>query len=307
MFRERIIQVFILVTLGLALMGLLRPSSPDPTEDVQSAQESFFINKAHQTAQYDMVIVGDSRALRCLAPEIIEEQLSDTKIFNLAFHAGGMNLEMYGEAEKLLASDSTRKGIILAPTSLAFLPHKKSNSQFKEYRLKPRDQVWLNKNHPGWASFFQPASPSVYLRRWFDLKPKELLYQEFKPSGWIATTQVPRDDVTDFAFQREVLATFKIDPSLVEDLMIQTGKWTAQGIAVYCLFPPAYAPRVAFEDSILGFDQQAFRRSFEDAGGIWLDIEGSEYVTYDGSHLEKESSIRLSEATGLALAKSISK
>jgi hypothetical protein len=300
--RERLIRVGILAVLGLALMGMFRPSSPDPKEDVQSAQTTFFINKAHNQGQYDLVIVGDSRALRGMASEILEKQLPGQSIYNLSFHAGGLNQQMYQEAEKLLQPGSPRKSILLAPTSLAFLPHKKSNSQFNEYRGKPRDQVWLYQNHPGWAEFFQPVSPSVYLRSLLDLKPHELLFQEFKSGGWIATNQTPHDDVTDFSDQKEILASFQIDPTLIDDLMTQTRDWTARGIEVYGLFPPAYSPRVAFEDSILGFDRGEFRRSFTAAGGVWLDVDEAGYTTYDGSHLVKESSLEWSRATGQAIA-----
>ncbi len=71
---------------------------------------------------------------------------------------------------------------------------------------------------------------------------------------------------------------------------------------VFGLLPPAYGPRVAFEDSILGFDPLAFRDSFKEAGGIWLENSNTDLTSYDGSHLVKESSISLSRETGKAIS-----
>ena len=306
MASERLVRVFLLVVLGLVAMGALRPSSPDPREDVRSRETWFFINKAHQTATYDVVIVGDSRALRGLSPAEIAEYLPGLSVYNMAFNAGGMNDEMYGEAQKLLDPDSPRPMIVLAPTSLAFLPHKKNNSQFREYRNKPQDQVWLYRSAPALADWFQPLSPSVYIRRWFDIQPKELLVQTFSPLGWIATDQTPLDDVTDLSIQRKILADYDLDETLVDDFMTQTRTWTEAGIRVFSVFVPAYPPREALEDSMLHFDRDAFQTSVTAAGGICLDITAPDYVTYDGSHLVSESALLASRRLGQAMAAHLS-
>ena len=302
MLNDRLVQTFLLATIGLVVMGLLGPGSPDPQEEVLAKQTAFFINKAHQTEKFDMVIVGDSRALRGLSPAEISKQLPDVSIFNFAFNAGGMNVEMYDEADKLLQADSSTRSVLLVPTSLAFMLHKTSNSQFREYRLKPKDQAWLYQNAPAVANFFQSLSPSVFLRRWFDLKPQKFLTQEFTSDGWLATEQTPRDDVTNLHTQREILASHKIDPGLISEFMAKTKAWTNDGTNVFALFPPAYEPRAALEDSLLDFDKAAFRLAFVQAGGIWLDPTEAAYVTYDGSHLEKASALEFSRQVGISLA-----
>ena len=116
------------------------------------------------------------------------------------------------------------------------------------------------------------------------------------------TAMAPEDDVTNLSPQYEILASRTSDRALIEDFMTQTREWTARGISVYSLYMPAYEPRAALEDSLLGFDRDEFRLAFEQAGGLWLDVGGSDYVSYDGSHLEKESALKLSRAAGLALA-----
>lgn len=298
MFKERMITTGILAVALLALIGFLRPDSIDPQENVLTAKTEFFMRKAHSEQTFDMIIVGDSRALRGLSPEILEEENPGFSIFNLAFNAGGMNTEMFQLAESHIKPESPTPAILLVPTSLSFLPHKKGNSQYREYKNKPRDLVWLYMKHPQWAHFFQPLSPSVFPRNWWNIEPKEMLYQDFHHSGWIATHQVPFDDVTHFGKQIKILSGMEVDRGLVESFMDQTRDWTRSGIKVFGMLPPAYAPRVAAEDSTIGFDRIAFKDSFIEAGGIWLESNDLDLVTYDGSHLIKESSVLLSRKIG---------
>lgn len=302
MFRERITTTLIMAALGLVGFGLFKPSSPDPVDDSQAQQTWFFINKAHVQERFDGVIVGDSRGLRGLSPDRIQEFLPGCRIFNASFNAGGMNPEMYAFAEGLLDAKATDPMIILAPTSLSFMPHKKANSQYHEYRNKPRDQVWLYANFPGFAQWFQPFSPSVYFRKMLHLAPVHLLQQEFHANGWIETEQTPHDDIADLGIHNERLEGQTMDPGLVDDFMAQTARWVARGIKVYSFFPPAYPPRVAMEDSLLEFDRPAFRDRFIASGGIWLEVDQSGYSSYDGSHLTGKSAMDLSAALGQAIA-----
>ena len=94
MSRERILTTLIAAATLLLLFGVVKPLSPDPVENSTTTKTWFFINKTHQAANYDLVVVGDSRALRGVAPSIMRETLSEMRIFNFAFHAGGLNPEI---------------------------------------------------------------------------------------------------------------------------------------------------------------------------------------------------------------------
>ncbi len=303
--RERLFQSLILALVGLAAFAFLRPSSPDPTEDARAREAWFFTTKAHQTSRYDGVIVGDSRGLRGLSPEAMSRHLPSLDILNFCFNAGGMNREMYGAAEGLLAPDSPERMIILAPTALSFIGIKRSNAQFHEYLNKPRDLVWLYKYAPYIADWFQPVSPAIYVRKILDLGPPLLLYQVFHEDGWIETDQTPNDDLSDLTIHRDRLIGNIADAELIQDFMDQTSEWTARGIRVFGLFVPAYPPRVAMEDSLLGFDRDGFIESFSRAGGVWLDISQDGYESYDGSHLVSASAREVSDILGSTLAREL--
>ncbi|MBU2502844.1 hypothetical protein KJ682_16060 [bacterium] len=300
--NERIIRTFILAVIGLAAFALWRPNSPDPTEDVRSRETRFFITKAHQDRRFDAVIYGDSRGLRGLSPAVIGDQVPGLRIYNFSWNAGGMNRDMYAEAEKLLDPASQSPALILVPTALSFMSFKRSNSQFNEYRHKPWDQVMLYRHLPRVADWFQPVSPSVYPRKVLDIRPYRELVQVFHPDGWIETDQTPLDDLAEMTVHEERLEGNSVDPELIRDFMAQTADWTARGIRVFACFLPAHPPRVTLEDSILGFDKDAFRADFARSGGIWLDLPQTGFESYDGSHLTASSARRVSALLGEALA-----
>lgn len=292
--RDRTLITLILALAGLAAYGALRPSSPDPIDDVRARETAFYINKAHQQRVFDGIVVGDSRALRGVSPAAMAHSLGNRRIYNFAINSCGLDREIFAAAEKLLDPASPEPFVILAPTSLTFQPWKRQNAMFREYKAKARDQVWLYQHVPAIARFMQPVSPTVYLRRAFDIRPAKRLEQEFHADGWIATRQVPVDDLTDLSQHREYLAGNVVDPILIGELMLQTREWTARGIRVFAFYPPAQPARTAMEDSVLGFDRQAFAEEFVRAGGKWLDIGGEGLQTYDGSHLEADSAVRMS-------------
>lgn len=298
---ERILRTLILTMIGLTVFSVLRPSSPDPQEDSRVSETWFFINKAHQSADFDVVIIGDSRGLRGISPSVIAASLPTMRIFNFSFNSGGMNREMCAEAEALLCPASAVPTIIFAPTALSFMPFKTANFQFHEYRDKARDEVWLNTKYLALAEWFQPVLPSVFLRKFFSIQPKTKLTQVFHADGWIETDQEPHDDLSDLSLHRERLQGQVADPELIRDFMDQTAAWVQRGIRVFTVFPPADPPRIALEDSLLGFDRAAFKESFIKAGGVWLESEERDYTTYDGSHLVAASAREFSRTLGEAL------
>jgi hypothetical protein len=283
-----------LALVGLVAYGAVRPTSPDPLDDVRARETGFYINKANQPLKFDGIVVGDSRALRGVSTDAMRSDLGNIRVFNFAINSCGLGREIYVEAEELLDPTSPNQFIILAPTSLTFQPWKRENAMFHEYRQKARDQVWTYQHMPFLAQFMQPVSPSVYLRKAFHIVPDKRLEQEFHADGWIATRQIPVDDLSDLSILHKSLAGNVIDPLLVKEFMAQTREWTARDIRVFAFYPPAHPERTALEDSVLGFNRQEFSEEFTLAGGKWIEIDGTGLQTYDGSHLNADSATRMS-------------
>jgi hypothetical protein len=79
-------------------------------------------------------------------------------------------------------------------------------------------------------------------------------------------------------------------------------RWSEQGIEVYAFRPPAAPALDRLEDRESGFDERAFARAFEAAGGTWLDPGPADYESYDGSHLDRHSAVKLSKRLALKIA-----
>lgn len=304
MLRDRTLFVFILAFAGMVAFANFRPSSPDPADDVRTQETEFYINKAHPRERFDGVIIGDSRALRGLSPAAMTDSLPGLSLLNFAFNACGMSDDIYAAAESVLARDSSRRFIVLAPTALAFQPWKRANTMYWEYKRKARDLVWVYQSAPELAHATQPVSPSLAPRRLLGITPAKLLVQNFHDDGWIETHQTPIDDLSDLEPHRQRLVGNSVDSTMIAGLMRQTRAWTTRGVRVFAFYPPALPARTAMEDSMLGFDRGAFAAEFTAAGGTWLEVESAGLTTYDGSHLDGESAKQLSARLAGAMRRS---
>lgn len=302
MVRERLAVVAIIASIGVIAFGVLRPASIDPQGDLRAARTRFFLGKIDGDPVHDLVVIGDSRALRGISPEEMERSLDGYSVFNFAFDAGGFNREIFAAAERLLDPDSPHPTILIAPTALGFIPWKQTNGQYREYKAKPWDERILYMDFYEVADFFRPLPPSEIVRWVTGQKPKVRTWERFHDDGWIATRQTPFDEFTDLTVLREQLEGNIADPDVVAGLIEQIETWTAKGISVVGCAVPAYGKRVAMEDSMLQFDRDAFVRSFVEAGGIYLDDINVPVVTYDGSHLEEGAARQFSRLLGEAIA-----
>ncbi len=113
-------------------MGYYKPQSENPQVRSKVYSDRFWALKVTQKPIYDMVIIGDSRTYRGIAPQAINESLPDYKIYNFAFSSGGLNKTIYKEAEKLLNNNLDKPKIILIGCNPA--------------TLRPKD-VTLNNQH----------------------------------------------------------------------------------------------------------------------------------------------------------------
>jgi len=108
--------------------------------------------------------------------------------------------------------------------------------------------------------------------------------REFHDDGWLAMNRYDgREDV----YAEHYRASFEgntVDSEIVEQLLIYVRDWREKGIRVIAFRPPVSEVILSIENENSGFDESAFRAAFEAAGGRWIEIEPTRYVTYDGSH-----------------------
>ncbi|HMB69684.1 MAG TPA: hypothetical protein VKU85_10235 [bacterium] len=296
--RERIVPVLVLSGLLVGGLGNLLPASPDPDDPLRTAHDRFYLVKTHGAVRCDIIVVGDSRALRGISPAVLEEELPGHDVFNFAFEAGSLNEEMYRQAEARLAPGDGPRAVLLAVTPLSLFAWKAANQQYHEFRSAPPDEAWLTLHHPEVVQYFQPLRLRSFLAARFRGEKPPATVQVYHDDGWIESERIPPSPEEALGLYAVRFRDQTIDPGLVEDLLRWTREWTDRGIGVFAFRPPTTDAVVELENRMTGFDEDRFAARIEEAGGTWLRFTNDGYLAYDGSHLDRASARRFSRELG---------
>ena len=89
----------------------------------------------------------------------------------------------------------------------------------------------------------------------------------------------------------------------MQQVFEQVKKWTEQGIYVLAFRPPTTFSMVHLENNVGLYDENYIKKGIEKSGGQWIDLELSDFKTYDGSHLTINSAQKLSQLIGEEIKK----
>lgn len=298
---DRTLLALLLAAPLLVLGNRVKPVSPNPLDRDRTDEARFYMVKTHGNQRCDVIVLGDSRALRDVSPRELSPSLPGQRILNFAYNAGGLNAEMYAAASARLAPDAHAPMVIVCVTPLSLMSVKARNEQYHEVLRKPRDERWLMLHTPQLAHWFQSVRPVDLTRAILHFAPHSRYSQEFHEDGWIGSLKEPEDPTEALAVYEAQLTGQSIDPALVQDLLAQIRVWTSSGVRVIGLRTPTTDAVEALENRLLSFDESDLAAQFTAAGGVWLNFANSPYRTYDGSHLRRESAIAFSRDLGAAL------
>lgn len=291
--HDRCIATVILSISIIFVVGIIKPQPIVPL-----AMDRFWVVKTHTNKKVDIVLMGDSRVYRGLSPQAMHSVLPSYDIFNLGYSSGGLNPTMYEEAEQRL-DKSSPNGIILGitPHSLTFSAGE--NEQYLQEKERPFAEILQRRHLNPHLAFFAPITP-VQITQLIE-PPSRIYYQEFHDDGWVASWTVSEDPSRALKSYRKTLQETEISEDLVKLLFKQTRKWKEKGIIVVGFRPPTTVEMEKLENTFTSFQEQNIAQKFEEAGGIWLSFPLERYHSYDGSHLHKESAIRLSRDLARAI------
>jgi len=302
--RDRVMATGILALALIVIVGLVVPRPRDMRQSTVITESIFYVQKTFADDQADMIILGDSRALRGLAPAEMSASLPGLTILNLAYNSGGLNNEMYDFGETRLAADSPRRAVVLAMTPLTLLDWKSTNGQYQETRSMDPDQVLLKLHAPQLAEFFAPWRSSDLVDLVKPLPRHKNYSLVYHGDGWLASGRTPADTLEALRAYSHQLAGSTIASQLIQDLETRIRRWTAEGIQVFVVRMPCQPSMDALEDSMLGFDQDDLQRRVEASGARWIDVSRAGWKTYDGSHLDEGDARRFSREFAREIAHS---
>ncbi len=293
-----------MVGFTVALVYLAGVFKPKPISSTIQ-KEKFWADKTHSSSKYNIIFIGDSRLYRGIDPKTVSKSLNGLKVLNFGYSSGGHNKVIFEEvSERFVGSDKIRAAVlVLSPYSLT--PKAQENSHFNQEKERNKKDVFSRRYIAPFFDFFDPVKPSEIFQSNDTIQG---YHEVFKPNGWVESYKVPSNP--NYALKVYV-NDFKdnlVNREILDVVYNQVREWREQGVRVFGFRIPTTRKMERLEDSISGYNEKEIRRNFEKAGGEWIDIDDRyRYTSYDGSHLEKSSAVRVSKKIGNEIQKQLNK
>ncbi|MBN1436284.1 MAG: hypothetical protein JW936_04360 [Sedimentisphaerales bacterium] len=286
--RDRTFRTLVLAAVLVAAVGMVRPGNMSGMYIPQ-----FWQTKARMHGCADVVIAGDSRSAIAVSPAAMMEVLDNTRVVNFGFYGNGYSEDYLAALTEVLDGESDEQTIVFGVSPRSFTRGAATMNMFKAYQRIADSEVFLTRTFAELLRFTEPMDLGKALESTLRQENRDTLYQCFWADGWIASRdENPRQDRKLDNYVREFQGN-PVDEGIVEQLLEQVRRYREEGILVIGFRPPTTAEMEAIEDEYSGLDYEGFVRRFEEAGGVWLRLEG-EYFSYDGSHMDRDSAVMLS-------------
>lgn len=295
------------VMTGLAAMiavALLRT-------DIQlaSAPDWYWRMKVEWKNEANIVLAGDSRVYRGLDPHVFDQYLPHLKTVNFGFSSVRWSLAYLDKVSDVLKSHGKERWIVLGVSPPSLRPA--ANTKDTGFENDGFGNALKNSNESRLSAGFERRLASILLglRRlpldywWarmtgkaseFALIPENQYLQRFELSGWVASDYVKRDSGQYVKkFSRNGGDT-RFDQETYARLLGAVRSWRRAGIGVIAFRPPVPASTLEFEINVLEYQEQRIAADMRSAGATWVDIDITDYISYDGSHVESDSARKLS-------------
>lgn len=297
MYKRRMI-VFISVCLAVgAAVILLRPAPVVPQAAGGMTAEEFWGAKTHLgEGGYDMVVVGDSRALMGVSPAAMRADLPGVDILNFGYLGAGLTADFVEAAVRKVDPSSDEPTLVVSMTPRSLTPSAFPNKHFKQELARPP----ITGPAPAFAEKFQEAfKPFKPFAREEPAQgpyapyaqPVESTYRE---AGWLASSGPPTNPRIALRSYTRHFAAGTFDEPNFEKLLEIFSRTHDDGIKVLAFRPPSTKEMVALENRLSGFREGQVRKRLAEVGVTWLTIPPKpgrkrEYASYDGSHLTPKS------------------
>jgi hypothetical protein len=289
--KERIIWLIPTLFVFVFLFHSLSPNT-DETRVIEN--NSFWKKKTFDKNNYQLILCGDSRVYRGLAPQAMNEILPGISITNFAYGSAGFDEVMLKQIDKRIDFDAPKKMVVLGLTPLSITAEGMHNYHMNYELETKREELIELLYFKSFFQFFVPITLDQIRQKIKGNEFKTSFHQEYTYTGWVASYE-------DKPWPESALKSYstrfinnQVTEKNIQLVLDQVQKWTSQGVMVFGFRPPTTYKMVALEDSLSGYNELIVKTKFTEAGGKWLEFTIGDYSTYDGSHLQKESAMQLS-------------
>jgi hypothetical protein len=285
----------ITVTLVIATLLVVSLSFVMPKNKEKYLRDRFWTQKTFAPARYDVVIIGDSRIYRGVSPSVMEQRLPGMKVLNFGYSNGGLNPVMFEAAENKFSPESSHKVMVVGVSANCITGFTLKNDQYLQEKNRPREDVFERLYLNGILYHFSATTPETIKEKLQNKKANGYYSNEYYSNGYVKSEKFPVDTMEAISSYIDDFTNYKVEERYLEKLSSQIKKWTDAGITVIGFRPPTTSPMRALEDSLGLYNEAFIKTSFIDSGGHWLDLNPTQFTTYDGSHLDRPSAVKLSE------------
>lgn len=288
--KDRTVKTLLLALVLIIIMGMLRPNTSSGIYE-----KRFWATKISWRDYADVVITGDSRVLGGISPAQMSKILRDRLIVNYGFVSNLYVPEYLKAIEDVLKQNSDKKTIILGITPYSLTEYPDMADQFFKLKSLSKRDIFMDIHFAALLSFFDYMSFRDALLGIFPGLASGQTHKEFFADGWLAFSKNPPGKKRELKKYRLIYEENQVSQQAISNLMDYVRRWTRSGIKVYAFLVPTCAEMAELEKELSGFNRAEFIKTLKDAGGIWIEINPADYESFDGSHLQRESALRLSQ------------
>ncbi|MBN2316602.1 MAG: hypothetical protein JXM79_21925, partial [Sedimentisphaerales bacterium] len=252
----------------------------------------------------DAILVGDSRVGSGLSPAIMAEHLMDRKIFNFAFDGCGFYKEYLNAMPDVLDPESHKKMIVMGITPRSLINSIRNDHFIYGHQKRKGHSSTIMAYTNDLLQFCRPMQLKELVSVLLQIESTKHFFRKDHTDGWSARQVTGQE--TEMSIHPEYVKN-QVSAEIIDGVLDHVRAWTESGIAVYAFRPPTTVETFEVENQHSGFDEASFVKSFEDAGGIWIDVDQTAYPSYDGSHLCPDGAIAFSHDLSQKIAASEAK
>ena len=261
-------------------------------------EHAFWMNKTFPNQKHNIVVGGDSRTYRGISIDAIEEELTDDLIgINLGYASTGFNAEYLDFLVSNLPDDG-KKILVLALTPHSLTDEAVKNEKYLEYKDAGKFEQIKARYFTSLTKHFATFSPSNLIDQLRNSQPNEAYYQEYTPKGWTKSYRLPEDSLTALSIYDNIFSKYQVNPKLVDTLYLKVEEYRKKGISIVAFRIPTYPELHELENKMSGFNEADIKNNLVLRGCTWIDLNPSEFHTYDGSHLHYKSAEHLTKCIG---------
>jgi len=291
MLKRRILYVFLMAALLAVPFYYLRDEMD--TEEIKKHRH--WIAKTRSTETYPIVFGGDSRVFRGLSPDHFSAEFDGIKSLNYAYWANGYGKNYLQGIEEKVDSSSEFRMIVLGLTPHSLTRKTARSEHYQWEKKRSREHVLQSLYLSKLQEIFAPYQ-AIDLTERISGKSKPNNYRiTYHSNGWVESYWIKPDTSHSARFYKDLFTDDLVSQDVIDGLLEFVSRWRSEGIHVFAYRPPTSHTIRGYEHERGGFVESDFVKQFTDAGGIWIPVSPDDYQTFDGSHLEHQSAIRLSQ------------